>query len=130
MNTARHILVTFLLALSVACAGNPKPDTSGLDAEGLRNYQLLQVVKAVNDVTVSAVTANRANLLPAPATDVILRINKQVLDIIDANPTDFTTLAVKAVDNARDALTPEMRTQINLYMERLLAAINVLNRER
>lgn len=133
MNTLRRLLssvfVVALFALSSACANNPKPDTSLLDATGKRNLQLIQVVRGVNDVTSVAIAANKAGKLTDDQTALVLTIDKQVLDTIQAHPNDWMTLAVKAVDNARDALTPELSAVIGPYMQQILAALAFFNRE-
>lgn len=113
-----------VFALVSACSGNPKPDTSQLSADGLRAYKAVQVVRAINDVTTAAITANRAGQLADAPTAQVLTINKQALDVIEANPTDYKTKALVAIKNARDALPRPVDAVIATYLQKTIAILN------
>lgn len=118
----RLVLIATAL-VAVSCA-HPKPDTSQLSAQGIRDYKATQVVKAVNDVSTAAITANKAKQLSDAHTIVILTIDKQVLDVIEANPVDFQSKAITVFRNARDALPADAQASIGAYLEKVAAILS------
>jgi len=113
------LLVGITIAAS-ACAGNPKPDTSGLSPAGIRTYRTLQATKIVNDVTTTAIAANRSGQLPDNATAQVLTVNKQVLDVITADPQSGLERALVIAKNAKDALPPTIKALVDGYLQRVV----------
>lgn len=121
------LLVAAFLSLLVvagapACAAHR--DTSQLSVQGHKDYTADQVVKVVNDVTTSAITASRAGKLKDNDERMILTINKQVLDVIASNPTNWKELALSALKNARQGLPPAQAASIGPYLD---IVVNVLS---
>ena len=116
-------LLCFVLAFLTACAGKRPPDTSQLSPEGRQSYTTLQVVRVVNDVTTAAIAANQANQLTDTATAAVLTVNKQVLDVIAANPRGFKAQALVVFANARDALPADVQALIAAYLARVSAVL-------
>ena len=114
-------LLLLLVVGFVACA--PKTDTSQLSPDGLRTLKLLQVVKAVNDATTVAITANASGRLSDDATAAVLTIHKQVLDVIEANPLTWPALAQAAIRNGREALPPDLNSIVSMYLSKVVMAI-------
>lgn len=108
------------------CANNPKPDTSQLSPQGVHDLQLVQVVRGVNDVTTAAIATNRAGRLSDEYTAIVLRINKQVLDVIEANPANFKDAAAVTLKNARDGLPANIAAQIGPYLDAVRAVLDGL----
>lgn len=114
----KRLLVMVTALAAVSCA-HPKPDTSQLSPQGLRDYRATQVVKIVNDVTTAVITANKAKQLSDAHAIAVLTIDKQVLDVIEANPVDFQAKAIVVFRNARDALPADVQAAIGVYLSKI-----------
>jgi len=96
------LLIAFVLTAS-ACTGS----------------RTLDLIRGINDVSNSAIAANSLpppNDLPDALTSQILTVNKQLLDIIDANPSDLRGKLTVAITNARQALPKPLNTRIENYL--------------
>jgi hypothetical protein len=118
------VLLVAFVGLAPACANNPKPDTSQLSAQGHRDYTATQVVKLVNDVTTAATTANAAKKLSDAHTAAVLTVNKQVLDVVEANPVDFKAKAITVFNNARQALPGQVQGAIAGYLQQVASILS------
>lgn len=130
MRYARRIgltlaLVSLLTSTILTTGGCVKPSAAvaALPPASQTEYKLLQVVKVINDVTDSAIAANHAGVLRDQHELIVLSINKQVLEIIEAHPDNFKELAMAAVKNAMSAFAPDVHFAVSLYIERLLLVI-------
>lgn len=119
----RHFRRTWsLLVLIVlsACAAKTPPN---LDPQAQLEFTADQVVKLVNDVTTSAIAANRAGKLSDDLERQVLTVNKQVLDVIAANPTIWKTLAQATFANAVQALPRATQIAIDPYLQQVSAIL-------
>lgn len=125
--TVRTLVVPLLIVGGLgltACAGNPKPDTSQLSSKGLAAYKAVQVVRAINDVTTGAIAANKTGQLSDAATAHVLTINKQALDVVEADPVGYKAKALVTIKNARDALPAGVDALIAAYLQKTIAILN------
>lgn len=123
----RLAFVWCLFALVLACNKNP-PDTSQLSPQGKQDLQRLNVIKVVNDASTAVIAANKAT--PQAASDTltarVLTANKQVLDVIQANPTGYKDLALTAARNARDALPADLQALFDKYVSAVISALQAV----
>lgn len=123
----RLLPIAFMLALVLGCNKNP-PDTSQLSPQGRQNLQRLNVIKVVNDASTAVIAANKAT--PQAASDTltarVLTANKQILDVIQANPTGYRDLALTAARNARDALPADLQALFDKYLSAVIAALQAV----
>lgn len=119
-----------LLALGLAggllagCGGKTPPrDLSQLSAQGRIEYTADQVVKIVNDATDAVIAANRSGVLRDDVEQKILTINKQVLDVVRDNPSNWRSLAISAIRNARQALPPNVDALVGQYLASVIGAL-------
>lgn len=103
---ARRSKVTTLIVIALlvsACSGS----------------RTLDLVRGINDVSITAINANALpppNNLSDARTAQILIINKQLLDIIQANPTGLKAQLVVVITNARQALPKPIDTKVEGYL--------------
>jgi len=111
--------------LCSACTKQAPPDTSQLSALAKQQFQLLKIVRGVNDISTTVITANKLGKITDEATDIILRVNKQVLDVIETNPFagDWLLRSRTIVSNVMDALPPTLRAQAEGYLQQILAVL-------
>lgn len=113
----RGVLLVLALSLgTVAC----HPNISNLPPASLQEYSADQVVKAVNDVTTAAITANHQGALSNPAEQAVLTINKEVLDTIAANPQGYKAASLAMVLNAKQALPVTVQAAVNSYLDQVI----------
>ncbi|CAB4190683.1 hypothetical protein UFOVP1196_89 [uncultured Caudovirales phage] len=115
-----RFLLSLVLALSIvpAAACTPKNVTVAPDAQ--QAFKTLQVVKVVNDVTTGVIAANAAGQLSDQAAAQVLNVNKQVLDVIQADKVTGVSKALVIVQNARQALPPNLVSLLSGYMQKLI----------
>lgn len=118
MHKIRYAILFFALIIG-GCAHRPPPT----DPATLHVYTLDQVVKAVNDVTTGAIAANKAGQLADATTAQILTVDKQVLDVIQADPQTARDKALVIVKNARDALSANVKAVLDGWLDRILAML-------
>ena len=78
------------------------------------------MVKVVNDVTTGVIAANAAGQLSDQAAAQVLNVNKQVLDVIQADKVTGVSKALVIVQNARQALPPNLVSLLSGYMQKLI----------
>ena len=96
-----------------ACA---HPNTTQLSRAGMLEYGGLQVVRLVNDATDAVILANKAGKASDALTAQVLTINKQLLDVIQTNPTTWKAIARAALKNALDTLPAAARADVRGYL--------------
>lgn len=130
----RRIALVLALAAVPVVAGTTtaachhRVDLSQLDAEGQSNFKRAQAAKLVNDVTTVAITANAEGKISKAATAQVLTINKQVLDVISANPQGWKEKAMVVITNARQALPPDINAAISTYVDMIINALAEANK--
>lgn len=111
-------MLTLVLALSLVSACTPKNVTVAPDAQ--QAFKTLQVIKVVNDVTTGVIAANAAGQLSDQAAAQVLNVNKQVLDVIQADKATGVSKALVIVQNARQALPSNLVALLSGYMQKLI----------
>jgi hypothetical protein len=116
----RSLTAVLTVLLLAGCAGNQKPDTSQLSPVGKRDFQTLQFVQGVNDVTLTVIALNKQGQLSDARTATILTINKQILDFLEANPQGTRAQVFTAIKNARDALPAPVDSVIAEWLSKIV----------
>jgi len=112
-------LLTATILHAAGCAGNPKPDTSQLSPQGLRDFKADEAVLIVNDVTTGVRAAVRSKVLPVAVGAQLLTVNKQVLDVIAADPVGWSARVGVILKNGKDALPAEWRDRANIFLQQV-----------
>jgi len=111
------LLLAAVAVLSLAsCARNIAPDAQPA-------YRQLQAVRIINDVDATAIAANRAKRLSDDDTAAVLTVTWQARDYIEANPTTTRARIITALQEAQDALPPDVRARVSSY---IMAGIKAL----
>jgi len=120
IDMTKRITVWLLACVAASLVSCAHPQVA---PEAQPGYRLVQVVRGVNDVTTGAIAANHAGALSDDLERYVLTVNKQVLDVIQAHPSDYHELAVVVVHNARAALPPAVAALVNVWLDKTLAAL-------
>lgn len=117
------LLLWAVIISAASCASHTPPDTSQLSAQGHQDLKAIEVTKLVADADAAVIAANRAGKITDQVELQILGINKQVLDVLQAHPAGFVPLALTAVANSKQALPAEVQAVVDLYLAKVIAAL-------
>lgn len=114
----------FALALALTFVGCAHPNTSQLDAQGLRNHRAAEAAKLVRDVTKAAITANTDKRLSNDATATVLAVNYKALGVIEKAAVGFEDAVFALVKATRDSLPAGLAAEVDKYLVMILAIID------
>lgn len=120
--------LSLVLGLSILPGCAPKsvatsPDVPRAATSEDQTARKLQVVKVVNDVTTAVITANSVGKLSDQATAQVLNVNKQILDVLQADRVSGIAKALVIVQNTRQALPENLIPVLTTYMQQLVEGL-------
>jgi len=87
-------------------------------------YKQAQAQKISHDFTRVVIQANKDGRLTDALTETLLRINKQVSDVIAANPQGWLEQAKTVAKNGREALPPDLQLKIGALLDSLIQQLS------
>ncbi len=117
------VALTMLMALSAAACALHSADTSQLSPQGLHDFKALEAVQIVNDVTTGVRAAVTSKVIPVAVGAQLLTINKQVLDVIAADPVGWPNRIAVILKNGKDGLPAAWRDRANLFLQQVAVII-------